>query len=237
MALDAFTKFGLGMGGADLAGGLAGMFMGGNNNPYEAARGSFDQIPGAISPYYNPYIEAGHSALPQLQNQYGSMVGQGAGLQGQYNNLMNDPAGFNSRLGAGFQQSPGFAWQMKQGMNAANNAAAAGGMLGTPQHQQQAATMAEGLANQDFNSYMSRVLGMYGTGLQGTQGMFNSGLQGMQGINNQGYNASNELAGALGSNFMNQGNLAYSGAAAKNQNQGAQMGDIISGLGTLAMFL
>lgn len=235
--MDSLTKFGLGAGLGGLGAGLGGMYMGGGDNPYDAASGYFNKIPGQISPYFNPYINAGRDSLGKLQGQYGTMMGQYQGVQNQYNDLMNDPSATYNWLAGGYQQSPGFNWQMKQGMNAANNAAAAGGMAGSPQHQQQAATMAEGLANQDFQNYMSRITGMYNTGLQGNQGMFNTGLQGMQGINNMGYQASDALAGALGSNLMNQGNLAFSGAAAQNQAQGQQWGDILGGLGTLAMFL
>lgn len=231
------TKFGISSGLGGLGAGLGSMMMGGGNNPYDAAKGSFDQIPGTISPYFNPYIEAGRSALPQLQNQYGSMMGNYQGVQNQYNSLMNDPSAKYNQLASGYQRSPGYNWNMSQGMAAADNAAAAGGMQGSPQHQQQASTIATGLASQDFQNYLSHVLGLYGSGLQGNQNMFTGGLQGMQGINNQGYNASDTLAGALSSNLMNQGNLAFSGAAAQNQAQGTQMGDVMGGLGTLAMFL
>ncbi len=99
-------------------------------------------------------------------------------------------------------------------------------MAGSPQHQQQAATMAEGLANQDYYNYMNHVMGMYGQGLQGNQD-----------INHMGYGASNELALSLGNNLMNQGNAAFSSTASQNQNRGQQWGDIAGGLSTLAMFL
>lgn len=238
--MDALSKYGLGSGISGIGSGLASMFgggSGGGHDPYDAAKGYFDKIPGQISPYFNPYINAGHDALGKLQGQYGTMMGQYQGVQNQYNDLMNDPAATYNWLGSGYQKSPGFDWQMNQGMNAANNAAASGGMQGSPQHQQQASTMATGLANQDFQNYMNRVSGMYGMGLQGNANMFNTGLQGMQGINQMGYNASDSLAGALGSNLMNQGNLAFSGAAAKNQSKGSGWGDLLGGLGTLAMFL
>ncbi|MDD5212359.1 MAG: hypothetical protein PHV62_08075, partial [Sulfuricurvum sp.] len=222
-------NFGIASGLGGVGAGLMGMF-GGQNNPYDAAKGAYDQIPGTISPYFQPYINAGQGALGQLQGQYGSLMGNLPGLQGQYNSLMNDPSAMFNKIAGGYHQSPGFQFQLGQGMNAANNAAAAGGMAGSPQHQQQAATMAEGLANQDFYNYMGQALGMYGTGLQGNQGLYNQGLAGMQGINQMGYNASNELAGGLASAVMNKGNMAFAGQAAQNQAQGSQMGDIFGGL-------
>lgn len=235
--MDSLTKFGIGSGIGGLGAGLAGMAMGNDNNPYDAASSSFNQIPGTISPYFSPYINAGRSALPQLQNQFSSMMGQYPGLQNQYSSLINNPGSKYNSIASGYQSSPGYNWSLQQGLSAADNAAAAGGMQGSPQHQQQAATMATGLASQDFQNYLSHVLGLYGTGLQGNQGLLNTGISGMQGINAQGYNASDSLAGSLANNLMNQGNLAYSGAAAQNQSRGTEMGDIMGGLGTLAMFL
>ncbi len=192
--------------------GLGGLLMGGGKDPYKQASGYFDRIPDTLKPYFQPYINAGQGAMGQLQGQYG--------------NLVNNPSGFLQNLGQNYQQSPGFDWQMKQGMNAANNAAAAGGMAGSPQHQQQAATMAEGLANQDYYNYLQNALGVYGTGLQG-----------LQGLNQMGFGASTGLGENLGNSLMNQGNLAFSGQASRNQAQGSQWGDLLGGLGSLFAFM
>lgn len=206
-----FNNSGQAMGWGEIGAGLAGMFTGGGNNPYDAANKYLNQIPGAISPYYNPYINAGRGALPQLQQQYG--------------NLMNDPTGMMNKIGAGYQQSPGYQFQVNQAMNAANNSAAAGGMSGTPAAQYNAANMVGQLANQDYYNYVTRGLNQYGLGLSGEAG-----------INQMGYNAATDYAGALANGLMNQGNLAFSGAAAQNQQQGSQWGDIIGGIGSLAAF-
>lgn len=206
------TQFGIASGLGGLGAGAGSFLFGNNNNPYDDASKYFNKIPGTISPYFNPYINAGRQALPELQ--------------GQYNNLINDPTGMMNKIGSGYQQSPGYQFQVQQAMNAANNAAAAGGMLGTPANQYNAANMVGQLANQDYYNYLNHGLSMYGMGLEG-----------MGGINNMGYGASDTLAGALGNSLMNQGNLAFSGAAAQNQAQGSQWGDILGGLGTLAAFM
>lgn len=205
-------KFGMTAGAGGIGAGLAGMFMDGGKNPYDAGKNYYDKIPGTIKPYFDPYINAGHNAMDVTQGQYGSLI--------------NDPSGMFNKFANGYQKSPGFDWQMNQGMNAANNAAAAGGMAGSPQHQQQAATMAEGLANQDFYNYMSHVLGLYGTGLQGEQG-----------ISTTGYQASDQLAGGLANSLMNQGNTAFAGQAAQNKSQGDMWGNLFGGAATLAAFL
>lgn len=175
-------------------------------NPADAAMGYFDQVPGTIKPYYDPYINAGKDALGTLQ--------------GQYNTLLNDPNSLMAKLGGGFQQSPGYQFQKNEAMNAANNAAASGGMLGTPYHQQQAAGMVNNLANQDYYNFLNNSMGLYG-----------KGLSGYEGINQTGYNASNELAGSLASNLMNQGQLAYQGQASSNEAKNAGMGNLAGVVG------
>jgi hypothetical protein len=95
---------------------------------------------------------------------------------------------------------------MREAMNAANNAAAAGGGIGGTQHQTQSATMASNLANKDYMDYLSGMMGLYG-----------QGLQGLGGINQLGYTASNEYGNTLGNNQMNKANMAYLGQSNKNQ--------------------
>ncbi len=254
--------FGIASGFGGLGAGLAGMLFGGGENPYDAAKGFYNRIPGATQPYYNPYMQAGQGALGQLQGQYGNllgglpglqsaygqMAGMGQGVMGQYGQLMNDPSAMYSKIASGYQQSPGFKWELGQGMNAANNAAAAGGMIGSPQHQQQAATMAEGLANQDFQNYMQKALGLYGQGLSGAanmygagiagqQGLYNQGLAGEQGINQMGFNANDQMARIMADMMSQQGQMSFAGQAAQNQQQGQEWGNIFGGLASLAAFL
>jgi hypothetical protein len=207
-----FQRFGIGAGLGGIGAGLGAMMMGGGKDPYGQASKYYDRIPDTLKPYFQPYINAGQGAMGQLQGQYG--------------NLVNDPSGFLKNLGQGYQQSPGYDWQMKQAQNAATNAAAAGGMAGSPQHQQQAAQLASNIANQDYYNYLQNALGVYGTGLQG-----------LQGINQMGFGASTGLGENLANSLMNQGNMAFSGQASRNQAQGSQWGDLLGGLGSLMAFL
>jgi hypothetical protein len=175
----------------------------GMGNPANAAMPYFGQIPGIYQQYYSPYMQAGANALPQLQN--------------QFNTLMNNPGQFINHMGAGFQQSPGYQFQTQQALNAANRAASAGGMLGTPAEQQSIAGTVNGLANQDYYNWLNHSLGAYGQGLQGEQG-----------LNQMGFSASSDMANSLASALMSQGNLAYAGQANQNQMNGGLFG---AGLG------
>lgn len=197
-----------------IGGGLAGLGQGIYNSffakdPAKGAMGYLNQIPGQISPYYNPYVNAGQSAL--------------GNVQGQYSNLLNDPSALIQKLSQGYQQSPGFNFQRDQGLQAINNASAAGGMAGSMQHQQQAGELATNLSNQDFQQYLQHALGLYG-----------QGLQGMQGLSDQGLNAGNTLAQLLGHNLENQSQLSYAGTANQNKTKSGGFGDILGGIGSLA---
>jgi hypothetical protein len=169
------------------------------NNPANKAQSYLNQIPGTITPYYQPYINAGTQDLGSLQQQ----------LQ----MLINNPGGMMNKMGAGYQQSPGYQFNVEQATNAANQASAAGGMVGSPQEQQQLATTVTGLANQDYYNYLDHILNMYGMGMKG-----------LGGVAKGGYMASNELAQSLANNLMSQAGLAYSGAANTNQAIGNALG-------------
>lgn len=151
---------------------------------------------------YQPYIDYGNRAMPTLEE--------------QYSKLLNNPQALYSMLSSGYQESPGYSYRMQAMQNAANQAASAGGMLGTNQHQMNAMNAAHGIAGEDFNNYLSTMLGLYGTGLEGTQNQFNTGANMAQG-----------LAGNMGSLGQARANLQYTGQQNNNQ--------MLAGLGGAAM--
>lgn len=221
------NSFGSLLGDAGMFGGLAGMLgglFGGNGfqNPADAASQYYNQIPGTLSPYYQPYINQGQQA-------YGNLTGIANQLQGQYGAMANDPTGFLQKIGSQYQQSPGYQFALNQALQAGKNASAAGGASGTPMDQQQQMQMATGLANQNYQQYLQNAMGVLG---QGQQGLGN--LEGLYGdIYHQGFGASTGLGNTLANNLMNQGNWAAQGANAQNvynQNQGNMFGNLF-GLG------
>lgn len=187
-----------------LTGGLQALFGGGGKNSASAAMPYLNQIPGAYQQHLGPYEQFGTNQLPILQK--------------QYRNLLNNPGDFYNQLGAGYQQSPGYKFQTDQALGAANRAAAAGGMLGSPQEQQNIAGITNQLANQDFNQYLQQVLGIYGQGLGGLQGLANNGLS-----------AATNTAGGLSNLYGSQANLAYAGQNNQNQ-QRSGFGGSLAGL-------
>lgn len=179
-----------------------GLFGGGNSwtNPADAAMPYLDQIKGQMSKYLDPYFNAGKSALDMTQGQYGKLI--------------NDPTFMMNQIGKGYQASPGYQWQVGQATNAANNAAQAGGMVGSPQEQQELAGTVNGLANQDYYNYLNQALGQY-----------QQGLGGMQDISHMGLNAGTSMAENLAQMLMSMANMSYAGAQNSNMHGG---GGIIS---------
>jgi hypothetical protein len=193
-------------------------------NPATGAMPFLNSIAPILQKYLSPYASLGASTLPTLQGQYGNLLSEGAPLQGQYNSLMSNPGGVINSIGKSFQASPGYNFQVGQAQNAANNAAAAGGMLGSPEEQQNIAGTVNNLANTDYYNYLGHALGQYDTGLAGAQGMYNKGLSGEEGLNQMGFQGSNNLAEDLASVLQSQASLSYAGQANQNQMQAGQAG-------------
>lgn len=210
--MDYLSKSGLIQGGAGALGGLMNLFGGGGKNPADAANKYYEKIPGQTQQYYQPYIDAGKNALDVNQ--------------GQYNNLINDPNSMLDKFGAGYKQSPGYKYNLEQAMAGVNNAAAAGGGLGTLGHQQLSADTTSGIASKDYQDYLKNVLGLYGTGLSGSQD-----------IAHQGQNASQNYADILANVLSMQGQNAFAGQDAKNKSRGSAFSDIFSGIGSALPWL
>jgi len=153
------------------------------SDPYGDAQKYLGQYEQILNQAYDPYIEYGMRAMPTLEEQYAL--------------LLSNPAAVQAMLGQGFEESPGYEFQMDQAMNASNQAASAGGMLGTPSHTQQSMGVAQGLAAQDYWNYYNQNASLYNQGLTGTQGQFDTG-----------FNATNQKQGAMGNLYGSKANLA-----------------------------
>lgn len=199
-----------------IGGGIAGLLggFGGDDystKGYDEAGQILGSIPSQIKGYYDPYINAGKSAIP--------------GYQDIMSQLLKDPTQIMKMLGQGYQKSPGYDWNLQQGENAITNASAAGGMLGTPQHQQQAGQLATNLASQDYNQYMQNIMKMFGMGAEGTSGLID-----------QGGKMSSDLASNIAQALAGQAQLKYASQANENQyngqNAGGGFGDLMGMFGS-----
>src|SRR5258708_34890404 len=179
----------------------------GYTDPTTGASNIVGQIPGQTDQYYRPYMEAGKGAMSELQNQYKDLLG----------------GGVYDRLGQNYKESPGYRFKLEQDMQMGHNAAAAGGMLGTPMHQYDSQSTAHGLADQDFNNYMQGQMGLYGMGLNGEQG-----------LNQMGYDASNQQANNVGNSMNQQAQYNYLGRNGRNEYNQQRTNNWMNGLGMSA---
>lgn len=160
-------------------------------DPSREAGKSLDKIPGQTNQYEQPFFNAGSGQLPQLND--------------IYKQLMSDPSKIMDMLGKGYKESPGYQWNLKQGTEAINNANAAGGMLGTPQHEQMAGEMASGLASQDYQKFMDHIMNLFQGGVTGSQTMAN-----------QGQAAGSDIASRIAKYLTDQATLKYTGQQSRN---------------------
>lgn len=193
--------------GSAIGAGLGGIFSD-YKDPFKEAMPYFNKIPKTLERYLSPYINRGSAA--------------GDVLQGQYGNLLQDPGGMLNKIGGGYQQSPGFKFALQQALQGAGHAAAAGGMAGSPQHEQQEMELATNLSNQDYNNWIRNALGLYSSGLGGEENLYGIGAR-------AGVGMGEDLASVL----ANQAKLASESANAQNQREGGLMGMLGSGLGMI----
>ena len=159
------------------------------------------------------------------------------GMQGQQAymselGLGNAPAGYK-----GFSETPGYQYNLNQGLDAAQSAAAArGGMLSgaTLQSMQ---TVGNGLANNEYQTYMNRLQGV------GTQGQAAAGNQataaqnyGQNAINAAGNYGDAAAAGTIGGyNALSSGingaisSFGYLNGAQQGGTQAGGLGSLFNG--------
>lgn len=200
MAWDDYSdlqKFGMGAGIGGIGAGLGSMLFGSNKNPADAGMKYLDQIPGAVGQYYDPWIQQGQQVM-----QHPEMAGQNI-----------------NQIGSQYQQSPGFKFALQQALQGAGHAAAAGGMAGSPQHEQQNMQLATQIGNQDYYNWLNPAMEMYNQ------------------TANRGFQGSSNMADQIAQALAAKSQLGYQGQVNKNQQQGSQWGDLLGGIGTLAAFM
>ncbi len=146
---------------SNLAGGIFSQSQ--YKNPADDSMKYLQGLPPQILQYLLPYINAGNKATGESGD--------------AYSNLVTNPSSVYNSIASNYKQSPGYQFNVDQSTKAAANAAAAGGMAGSPQHQQQLASVIAGLSSQDFNNYLQNVLGQYDIGLQGLGNLSKTGAE------------------------------------------------------------
>ena len=114
---------------------------------------------------------------------YNSLLGLGAA-----------PAGFE-----GFQKSPGYQFQLDQGLDATKSAAAAHGGIGSGATMTALNNFAQGVANQDYQTYLNRLQGISQQGQAAAGGQAQAaGQYGANGLSAMGSRGDAQAAGIMG---------------------------------------
>jgi hypothetical protein len=179
-----------------------------SNDHYDDVLAAMERAQAQMKQSYQPYMDYGMRAMPTLED--------------TYSKLLNNPQMIQQMLGGGYQQSPGYQFQYDAAMNGANSAAAAGGLLGTQGHQNNAMGVAQGLANQDYWNYYNQNANLFNTGLRGTQGQFDTG-----------FNATQGYAQGIGNLYGSQANLSAAMAQSQNQSLASLLGAGIGAGGSI----
>lgn len=198
-------------GGSGIGSFIGSMFHGHGPSPYEASQQYAGQIPGQLHDIYSPYMQMGQRQMRPLEEQFRS--------------LMEHPGSRLAEFGKGFQEDPGYQYEVQQATGAANRAAAAGGMLGSPAEQTSLAETINQMANQHYQQYLHNVMGLHAQGIGGTQR-----------LEEQGYGATKAYGRGMTDYLQAQAQAAAASAAAKQKEQQSRssgIGGVIGGIASL----
>ena len=107
-----------------------------------------------------------------------------------------------------FQQSPGYQWQLGQGLRAVDASAASQGILRSGATIKGEETYGEGLANQDFGNYWNRLQQLSGSGLDAAKGIASAATGGAQQIASTDTSAAAANAKIIGNEASSIGTAA-----------------------------
>jgi hypothetical protein len=162
-----------------------------------------------------PYREAGYGALAKLQGAYGltpasATDGTGSGAS----------TGGSSAYG-GFFESPGYQFEMQQGLQGINRGQAAKGLFGSGATQKADMGYASGLASQNFGQYTGGLSNIAGLG---------------EGANNTTAQTGSTAANVISNNTMNAGNAAANAYANTASSVNSGINNIMSAYLMRGMF-
>jgi len=196
------------------------------NNPSAAAEQHLATVPGAVRPFYDPFIQRGTEAYNRTQGlntQYNNLFDSPGvdpnALPAEYERMAHNPTDFMNALMRGYNPSEGYRFKQQQMLDAMRNSASSGGFAGTPFNQQQQAETVQGLLGEDMQQYLQNILGIKGAGISGKENRLlgreralQAALGAEEGNMNRGYNASSALSESLSNLAGTRASNEYGGA-------------------------
>ena len=210
-----------GVAGAAVSAGtaIAGAVGGGSSQSSDISSG----LQAATAAQQNAYNEYASNEAPFMTTGTSALSAQ-ANADG-----LNGAAG-NATALADFQASPGYAYDLQQGLSAIDNGAASTGTLRSGNTIRAEQTLGNNLADQDFSQYVSRLSGLSTLGQTATSGLGSAGVstgQGIAGSNTSAATAQSNITGNTTSSVSN----ALSGLAG-NKNVQSTVTSALSNLGS-----
>lgn len=114
---------------------------------------------------------------------------------------------FNAPTAAEVEATPGYQFQLQQGTNAINNAAAANGSLGSTGTAKNLINYASGLASTNYQNAFNNALNTYQTNFNANNTVQNNLYNRLFGISNQGATSGANLNSVLQAGAQNQGGI------------------------------
>ena len=186
--------------------GILDSIFGGRRDATGEAKGHLDNISGIGHSSYDDYIDRGRRA--------------GSRLEDEYTGLLDDPTALINKIMQNYHESEQYGYEKDKLGREIGASAAAGGVAGTPYHQQQQGEMVQGLLSKDMQQFLKNALGRYDTGLAGEKGFYDTGKDATD-------NLTSILTGVEGS----KAGLDYEDAKSKNARRNALISALTNALG------
>jgi hypothetical protein len=184
-------------------------FLKSGSDPYKKAEPHLNKIEPMARQNLSPWMNQGQEAQQ--------------GNQGLFKEITQDPAAFVNKLMSNYTPSRGFQYKQEEAMKAARAAARSSGVAGTPADVSHQTDIIQKILSQGEGQYFDQIMQALGLGAQGQEN-----------IANRGFGAAGQLTNTLGETYGNQGQLAFEGQKAKNDERAKQNQFIMQTLAALA---
>ena len=156
----------------------------------------------------NRATQAGVEASQQQMDLYRQIYGDQRSLLAPYRQIgQNALAQYANEFAGGYEQSPGYQFQLEQGQRAIDNSAAASGQLFSGATQKAQLQFGQGMAAQDYGNWLNRLQGLSAMGQNAASGTGAAAAQfGQMGGSALGNQGNAMMSGAIaGGNAVNSG--------------------------------
>ncbi|MCZ7463549.1 hypothetical protein [Rhizobium rhizogenes] len=199
------------MNAADQNKGLLTAFQGLGNTIIDTGEGKSEGALNSAIGAYQPWVTSGGAA--------NTMYGNALGLNGTEGNA--------AATGA-FQTGPGYQFALDQGTQAALRGASAGGMLNSGNTLTALSQYGQGLANQEYGSWLDRLSAMSSQGLNAASGQA-SQYGNLSNLYQLGTSNRLDLESNVTKGQMDANNQWAQGKEAQNQAKGGFLGKLVNG--------